>query len=519
MQHYLVTAAEMKQYDSNTIEHFHYPALLLMERAALATVEAIREEYGMTPCRVLVVAGCGNNGGDGLAVGRLLMLSGYEVTYVMPGRMDKCSEQTKRQLSILQSYGVSCKDRIPGDEYDIVIDAIFGIGLSRKVEGIYEETIRALNAKKGYVCSIDMPSGIHTDSGAVMGCAVKADLTITYGFYKLGQMLFPGCLYCGKTVRKDMGIDSNSFLGRKPAWYTYGKMDQICLPARRTEGNKGTFGKVLIIAGNHEICGAAMLAAKSCFRIGAGMVKIVTAVENREALQEQLPEAMLSIYEKEMNQDEEWSFWRTLQKDFDWADCILIGSGIGQSAFAMKLVEKAVLEEKMPLVMDADGLNLLAQDISLQEALNRQGRQGRTVIVTPHLGEFARIYDCSITQAKENLTCYPVELAERLQAVVVCKDARTVVTSGSNEASYLNITGNEGMATAGMGDVLAGMITGLLAQGYPPMEAAVNGVYLHGKAGDRAGKKRYNDSIIASDVIEQVSEVLKETIREKRELV
>ena len=519
MQHYLVTAAEMKQYDSNTIEHFHYPALLLMERAALATVEAIREEYGTAPCRVLVVAGCGNNGGDGLAVGRLLMLSGYEVTYVMQGGLDKCSEQTKRQLAILQAYGVSCKDRIPEDEYDIVIDAVFGIGLSRKVEGIYEETIRALNAKKGYVCSIDIPSGIHTDSGAVMGCAVKADLTVTYGFYKLGQMLFPGCLYCGKTVRKDMGIDTNSFLGREPAWYTYGRQDKVCLPARKTEGNKGTFGKVLIIAGNHEICGAAMLAAKSCFRIGAGMVKIVTAVENREALQQQLPEAMLSVYEKEMSQVEETAFLGTLQKDFDWADCILIGSGIGQGAFAGKLLEKVVLEEKLPLVIDADGLNLLAQDTSLQEALSRQGQQGRAVIVTPHLGEFARIYDCSITKAKENLTCYPVELAERLQAVVVCKDARTVVTCGKEETSYLNTTGNEGMATAGMGDVLAGMITGLLAQGYPPMEAAVNGVYLHGKAGDRAGKKRYNDSIIASDVIELVSEVLKETIREKRELV
>ncbi len=519
MQHYLVTASEMKQYDSNTIEQFHYPALLLMERAALATVEAIREEYGTNPCRVLVVAGCGNNGGDGLAVGRLLMLSGYDVTYVMPGNPDKCSEQTRQQLAILQSYGVSCKDRIPEDEYDIVIDAVFGIGLSRKIEGIYEDTIREVNGKKGYVCSIDIPSGIHTDSGAVMGCAVKADLTVTYGFYKLGQMLFPGSLYCGKTVRKDMGIDAHSFLGREPVWYTYRRQDKVCLPARKTEGNKGTFGKVLILAGNHEICGAAMLAAKSCFRVGAGMVKLVTAVENKEALQQQLPEAMLSVYEKEMTVAEENAFLESLRKDFTWADCVLIGPGIGQSTFAKKLLEAVVTEETLPLVMDADGLKLLAQDVSLQEQLSRQGQQGRTVIMTPHLGEFARVYGCSIAQAKEHLTSYPPELADRLHAIIVCKDARTVVTSGTGKASYLNTTGNEGMATAGMGDVLAGMVTGFLAQGYEAMQAAVSGVCLHGKAGDLAGQKGYNDSILASDVIEQVPEVLKETVREKRELV
>ena len=200
MKQYVVTASEMKRYDANTIEKYHMPSLLLMERAALVTAEEIEHACGGKPCKVLVMAGCGNNGGDGLALGRLLMLKGYEITCVLLGSEDRCTKETERQICILREYGVQIYSTIQDGEYDIVIDAIFGVGLSRPVEGICRDAIEWINESHAYVCSVDIPSGIRTDSGEVMGCAVQADLTVTYGFRKLGHILYPGAGYTGRLV-------------------------------------------------------------------------------------------------------------------------------------------------------------------------------------------------------------------------------------------------------------------------------------------------------------------------------
>ena len=496
MKQYVVTASEMKRYDRNTIEKFHMPSLILMERAALVTVEELRRSFAIKPCRVLVVAGCGNNGGDGLAVGRLLMLQGYDVTYVLLGSEDRCTEETTRQLSILREYGARIDSTIGNDEYDIVIDAIFGVGLSRPAEGAYQEAIEWINKSSAYVCSVDIPSGIRTDTGEIMGCAVQADLTVTYGFRKLGHILYPGAGYAGSLVCRQMGIDERSFLGEKPVWYTYVETNSRVLPERRPDGNKGTFGKALVIAGSSKVAGAAMMAAKSVFRIGAGMVKIVTAAENRDALMQYVPEAMLVTDMGDLKEAE------------TWADCILAGPGIGTDDRACELLQFSISESKLPLVIDADGLNILAEDKKLQEILADCGKQGRTVILTPHLGEFARLYGCSVTEVKEHLTEYPLVLSKRLQCIVVCKDARTVVTCPDGQRNYVNTTGNAGMATAGSGDVLAGMVTGLLAQKMSGADAAVAGVYLHGIAGDLAAKWETEVSMTATDIIERIKDVV-----------
>lgn len=505
MKQYLVTAEEMKQYDANTMEKFHIPGLLLMERAALATVEEIVHRHGNLPCRVLVLAGYGNNGGDGLAVGRLLMLRGYQAAFVIPGEnvYDRCTEETRRQIDILHAYQACIFSRIPEGEYDIVIDALFGIGLSRPVEGIWKDAIQWIGQSHGFVCSIDIPSGIHADTGAVMGCAVRADLTVTYGFRKLGHMLYPGTAYSGELVCRQMGIDEHSFLGREPGWYTYSGREFGLLPVRRTDGNKGTFGKVLLIAGSREIAGAALLAVKSAFRTGVGMVKVVTAASNRVILQQSIPEAMLLTYQdyQEGTEAGKEAFWSSLQEAAVWADCALIGPGIGTEEIAGVLLRFMIFQCDLPLVIDADGLNLLAQDSGLQKALAERKAQDRTVILTPHLGEFARLYGCTTAMARERLTEYPRKLGDRLHCIVVCKDARTVVTEYGEQQGYLNTNGNCGMATAGSGDVLAGMITGLLAQGMKGMDAAVAGVYLHGYAGDLAAERETESSMMASDLI------------------
>ncbi|MCM1173870.1 MAG: NAD(P)H-hydrate dehydratase [Blautia sp.] len=508
---YLVTQAEMRQYDKNTIERLRMPALVLMERAALAAVEQIRREMGSAPYRVLVVAGGGNNGGDGLAIGRLLLLQGCRVDFVLFSSRGKCSKETARQLEILAQYGHEPYDRIPADEYDIVIDALFGVGLSREIEGIYREAVHAVNAKNSYVCAVDIPSGVHADSGQILGCAVKADLTVTFGFYKPGLFLYPGAGCCGKIVCGQIGIDEHSFYGKRPRFYTYMGPEDASLPARRPDGNKGTFGKALVIAGSSTICGAAMLAGKSVFRMGAGMVRVVTAGQNREILQQAMPEAMFTIYDAALwpEKGADDAFEDAFRKALAWADCILIGPGIGTDKAARWLLECCLRESGLPMVIDADGLNLLAEADALQDMEEIGPVPGRKLILTPHLGEFSRLFGCSIPEAAKNLISYPAELAGRLHCTVVCKDARTVVACPEREQIYLNTSGNAGMATAGSGDVLAGMITGLLAQGMEAEDAAVTGVYLHGLAGDMAALAYGGRSMTASDMIEQFPEVLR----------
>lgn len=507
MRQYLVTASEMKRYDGNTIERYQIPALVLMERAALATVEELQRVRGRRPCSVLVAAGGGNNGGDGLAVGRLLMLQGYLVTFVVPADEGHCTVQTARQMDILREYGCRIFSTMQDGEYDIVIDALFGIGLSRPVEGIYAEMIEWINRSGAYVCSVDIPSGIQADTGAVMGCAVRADLTVTYGFRKVGQILYPGAEYTGRLVCAQMGIDEHSFLGEKPYWYTYIGSYEKVLPVRRADGNKGTFGKALVIAGSGQTAGAAMMAVKSVLRVGTGMVKAVTPQQNKDAVQQFVPEAMLLTYAGIEDFGQDSLFLQQLREAERWADCILTGPGIGMGRTAMELLRFSISESRLPLIIDADGLNLLAQDQALQAVLSAQGREGRTVILTPHPGEFARLYGCSITQVKEHLTDYPAQLADRLHGIVICKDVRTVVAAPGGQHGYLNTTGNDGMATAGSGDVLAGMVTGLAAQGMAGMEAAAAGVYLHGIAGDLAAERETKVSMTATDIIDCMKDV------------
>ncbi len=515
---YLVTQAEMKQYDNNTITRLKMPSLVLMERAALVTVEQIRKERGDAAYRVLVVAGCGNNGGDGFAIGRILLLQGCQVDFVLLGSREKCSEETAWQIDILEQYGHSPYDRIPEGEYDIVIDAIFGIGLTREIEGIYREAVCAVNQKGGYVCAVDIPSGVHADSGQVLGCAVKADLTVTYGFYKVGQFLYPGAGYCGKIICGQMGIDEHGFFGKSPGFYTYMSPHDVRLPERRPDGNKGTFGKALVIAGSGTICGAAVMAGKSVFRTGAGMVRIVSAWQNREALLSALPEAMTTFYDTALwaENEPDDAFRKAFWEAHDWADCILVGPGIGTEKAAKWMLEQCLFESGLPLVIDADGLNLLASQIAnaggafLTKFIGQREQQPeRNIILTPHLGEFSRLYGCSISEASGNLTVWPKELAERLHCIVVCKDARTIVACSRKEQVYINTSGNAGMATAGSGDVLAGMITGLLAQGMNAEEAAEYGVFLHGIAGDMAAGVYGERSMTATDIIEQFPRVFR----------
>lgn len=494
---YLVSASEMKLYDSNTIERIGIPACVLMERAALAVAEAV-EEYlagqgnkGVVQRKsVLVMAGMGNNGGDGLAAARLLSQKGCQVEVWCVGSRDRASAQWKQQAQILKHYPVEQVEKPGRCRYDILIDALFGVGLSREISGEYREAVEIFQGMEGWKLALDLPSGIHSDTGKVLGQAVKADKTVTFGFCKRGLVLYPGCLYAGQVQTADIGISPLSFLGREPEMYAYEGDPVSLMPRRKPEGNKGTFGKVLLAAGSLNMAGAAVLAARGAYRTGAGMVKVITPGENRVILQCGIPEALLGSGED-------------LADSMDWADVFAAGPGLGQGQQALSWLEQMISEGKKPLVIDADGLNLLASRPRLRGMLALQGKAGRKIILTPHVGELARLTGKTIEECRENLFFYGRELAKSIQGVVAAKDARSFICA-EGHAVCVNLTGSSGMAVAGSGDVLTGVIAGLLAQGEDAFEAAAKGAYLHGAAGDRVVARKGEYACMAGDIAEEI---------------
>ncbi len=336
---YLLTGKEMTECDRYTWEAIGIPALVLMERAALGLVEEIRRDCPVS-MPVLAICGRGNNGADALAAGRLLTDAGYQVRFLrLPGEVPEGSS-LQTQLRILDAYGLPVEEYSPGCSMlndfapAVLIDGIFGTGLSREVTGAAADLIHEINeyregtdrSRRPRVYAVDIPSGISAEDGQVMGCAVRCDKTVTFAYYKRGHYYYPGTLYCGETIRKEIGITDRS-LAARPGMFTL-SADELrdMLPPRDSGGNKGTFGKVLVIAGTAGMCGAAVLCARACLRSGAGMVKVFTREENRIILQTALPEAMISTYsagEREILREK-------MTDDLAWADVAVCGPGLGR---------------------------------------------------------------------------------------------------------------------------------------------------------------------------------------------
>lgn len=513
---YLVTSDEMKKYDTFTINEMGIPEEVLMERAALFSVELVLEQgkkIGKKPeeLTVLLVCGVGNNGGDGLAAARLLLDHKCRVDVYLVGDQNRETPQRKRQRLILEKYDVVPSPIFPEKEYDVIIDALFGIGLGREITGEYLCAIENINRRKAWTLALDVPSGVDASNGKIWGNAVKADMTAAFAYAKRGLYFYPGAFCAGEVRVGDIGIGEKSFAQSPPEMYFLEDSPAFLLPGRSPAGNKGTFGKVLCIAGSAEMAGAAILCQRAAFRMGAGMVKAVTAEENREILLQTVPEAMILTYksEAEKDRDKEKEWWQQFRDSLLWADCILAGPGLGKKEMARKMLEVVLEHSGQPLVLDADALNLLAEDCHLQELLQKSIQEkNRTVVMTPHVGELARLLSRNIAEVKEDFVKAARTAAEKYDCVMVCKDARTIVCKKEG-AMYLNRTGNSGMATAGSGDVLAGMTAALYAAGDRGMENAVLGVYLHGWAGDRAAEKMGEAAVMASDIIEALSEIQK----------
>ena len=316
----IVTAQEMKDLDRNTIENAGVLSLVLMERAALKTVEEMKKRWKQEDReKVLVVCGSGNNGGDGLAIARLLHLQGISVSFYFPGKEEKMTPETAKQMEIARNYEVPQVHNLNPGEYTTIVDAIFGVGLARPVEGIYAQILRELNQASAFKVAVDLPSGIDADNGQELGTAFRADLTVTFAFRKRGLCFYPGRMYAGEVVVADIGIYKDS--GYPVSVHSVEQNDLSLLPERVPYGNKGTFGKVLLVAGSPGMCGAAYLSAAAALKCSAGMVKIQTVEENRIPLQTLLPEAMITCeFDESAN-----------QKMMDWCDVLVIGPGLGVS--------------------------------------------------------------------------------------------------------------------------------------------------------------------------------------------
>lgn len=485
----------MKAADSYTIREKKIPSLILMERAARTVVETVLDR-GFDLSRVCVVCGSGNNGGDGFAIARLLLEKGARVTAVMAGNPEHCTEETLRQIELFREAGGVVGNSFEEGEYSILIDAVFGAGLSRRVEGGYLACIQAMNRSGGVKLAVDVPSGVSTTTGEVATSAFKADLTVSFQCAKLGCVLYPGRDYAGEVVVADIGVDVSGLEGDREVAYALEEKDaRGMLPRRRPNSHKGDYGKALIIAGSRGMAGAAYLAALAAYRTGAGLVQIYTPEENRTILQTLLPEAIIRCYD--------FFDERELLRLLDWADVVSIGSGLGTSDKSRRILQTTLENVHVPCVVDADGLNLLAEHSRYLDRLPHEN-----FVFTPHMKEMSRIVRRTVEELQRDRMEILSQFTGENRVTCVLKDARTCVCR-QGEHPFVNLSGNAAMAKAGSGDVLAGVITGLLAQGMPCFDGAVLGVYLHGLAGDAAREEKGAYSVLARDLTDALGAVLK----------
>ncbi len=502
---YLPDGAQMKAGDLATIEGKMVPSMVLMERAALKCVERMHKE-AIDLRNVLIVCGSGNNGGDGYAIARLLMLEGSHVTVVLAGREGSMSNETRLQRNILRNYGIEDVSEIPEDCYTAVIDAVFGIGLSRIVEGHYAALLEQMNSLSGRKIAVDIPSGVSSTSGEILGTAFRADLTVTFACTKRGLIFYPGADYAGKIFAEEIGIQTDLFDEWPEVAYTYEREDLIRqLPDRPAHSHKGIFGKVLMVVGSRGMSGAAYLSAKAACRTGAGLVKIYTDEANRTVLQTLLPEVIVVSYRE---YDE-----KQFLKELDWADVAAAGCGLGTGEISAHLMEALCRYARVPVVLDADGLNLLAEHMELLKLLSEREAKlpNGGLVLTPHLKEMTRLLHCRMDELlpiPERITRLSDFADQYAPAVCALKDSRTLVCR-KDARLYINTTGCAAMAKGGSGDVLTGIITGFLAQHKRTYDAAVLGCCLHGLAGEAAALEKGNYSTSAEDLLEEISRVLK----------
>ena len=506
---------EMREMDRYATEKFGIPSLTLMENAGQAAYFVILKELGIKGKRFIIFCGVGNNGGDGLVVARKLHSMGGNVKIYILGDEKKYKGHARKNFEIVSKMPVEIKHfdspqnlRVDIAHSDAVVDAIFGTGLSRNVEGIYKDVIEAINEKGKTIFSIDIPSGINGNTGKIMGNAVKANYTITYGLPKIGNILYPGYEYCGKLYVSHISFPLSLQNQEK---IKVSINEPVKIPERRKDGHKGSFGDALFIAGSFGYFGAPYFSALSFLRSGGGYSRLATVKsiipfigsKGSEIVFVPLSETdtgSISI----KNKDKLIEISRKV-------DVVVIGPGISLNEETGKLVRELASEIKKPLIIDGDGITAISKDVDIIK------KRREVTILTPHPGEMSRITGLSIKEIDENKIDILQKTCIELNSFIVLKGAHSLIGFPDGRV-FVNMSGNSGMATAGSGDVLTGTISAMLGLGLSVEESVRMGVFVHGFSGDLASSNKGEDGITAQDILNYLPSAMKK-LREEFEEV
>lgn len=484
--------------DKYCINELKIPSIVLMENAAIKVVKNIDFEKFKS---FTIVCGTGNNGGDGLAVARQLFSMNMKIDIFIIGN-HSISKDCNVNYNILKNMGVTVQYVIKGEdiaklnqalcENDMTIDAIFGIGLTRKIEDVYEEAIKCINDKSKYTLAIDIPSGMKCDSFGVLGEAVKADITVSFETYKKGFLAYEGENYTGAIKVERIGVPDyvvDKFHNKE---YLIEINDIKNIIKKRSKySHKGDFGRITIMAGSESFTGAAYISSQAAVRSGGGLITLCTKNSIVDILKSKLVEAMTMSYED--------SRFEGLILN---SDSIAMGPGMGNDEFTFKQVSKILSMKGCPVVLDADALNVLKDDLDLLKNSKRK------IVITPHMGEMSRITGLPINELVNNRIDIAVDFAKRYGVIVLLKGYNTIITDGKEV--YVNSSGNSKMASGGMGDALTGIIASFIGQGYEPFKSTILGAFLHGYCGDVLSNDMF--CVNASHVIEKLPYVIESLI-------
>lgn len=494
----IVTTQKMRDIDRFSIEKLQIPSMVLMESAALKVLKNIDTD---NITAFTIVCGNGNNGGDGLALARHLIVLNKKVHVFIIGSEEKMSKDCKNNYMILKNMCIDINFIENSQDIEIlkksllisevVIDAIFGTGLSREIKGIYKEVILLINDRATKIISIDTPSGLNSDTGEVLGACINANKTVSFQFYKKGFLNYESSKYIGDIIIENIGIPK--IVTDKFFIHDYiVEAEQIrkLIPIRKHYHHKGNFGKVSIIAGSEGFTGASYITTQAAVKSGSGLVTLCCSEKIQGILSSKLTEAMTISFKdtEKLN--------NVLKK----SDAIAIGPGMGNNIGTLKILEKTIKYTDSPIVIDADGINVLKDNLQLLNEKNNK------IVLTPHIGEMSRITGISVDTINKNRIDIARQFAKEYGIILLLKGYNTVITDGVS--TMINPTGNSAMASGGMGDCLTGIISSLIAQGLDPFHAAYAGAYIHGYCGEKLARKRF--CVSATDVLDELPIVIKE---------
>lgn len=484
---WLYRAEQVRALDRCAIEQFNIPGLTLMERAGAAAFELLRSRWPKARF-ITVLCGTGNNGGDGFVVARLAHQAGLQVRVLLLGDRRKLQGDALASAEQLHQAGCRIEPYVPLDfPTDLIVDGVLGTGLERTVEGEWAAVLTAANRHPAPLLALDIPSGLHADSGNILGCAVRAEATISFIGLKQGMFTAKGPACCGEVVFADLDLPIEVYReveagARLLRWRTFAEG----LKPRARTLHKGDCGHLLLVGGDAGFSGAIRLAGEAALRSGAGLVSIATRAEHATMIAAQRPELMCHGVEHP----------RALQPLLARADAVAIGPGLGLGVWGTQMLRR-VLQSDLPLVVDADGLNLLAQEPERRD----------NWVLTPHPGEAGRLLGCSTAEIQADRFGAVSQLQQRYGGVALLKGAGTLVDGEAQALPGLCREGNPGMASGGMGDLLTGVIGALMVQGETPQRAAEMGACLHGAAGDRAAAAGER-GMLASDLLPALRQLM-----------